>query len=58
MKNKILKGITGTAVVLAMVAGCLLDSDCYLPFLAVVMICITWVALFYFANKDRFEREL
>lgn len=57
MKNKILKGITGAAVALTMVAGCFLDSDNYLPFLAVVMICISWCALFYLANKDRFESE-
>lgn len=58
MKNKVLKSITGAAAVLTMVAGSFLDSENYLPFLAVVMICIAWLALFYHANKDRIEREL
>lgn len=57
MRNKILKGITGAAVVGIMVAGSCLDSENYMPFMAVCMICFTWCTLFYFANKDRFESE-
>lgn len=58
MKNKILKGITGAAATLAMVAICFLDSENYLPFLAVLVICFVWLELFYHVNKDIIEREL
>lgn len=58
MKNKILYGITGAAAVGIMVAGSFLDSENYLPFLAVVMFCLTWIALFYSINKEKIESEL
>ena len=57
MKNKILWGITYTAVALGMVAGCFWDSENCMPFVAAVAICGAWVALFYEANKNRFESE-
>lgn len=58
MKNKILYGITYAAVAVGFLAGSGLDSENLVPYMAVSMGCLAWVALFYFINKEKIESEL
>lgn len=51
MKNKILKTITNVAAVVGVVAVSCLDSDSIIPVI-VTAVCIAWIGLFVFANKE------
>ena len=48
-KNKILKTITGTAVIFAVLSACCVDSESNIPII-VLMICAAWLLLFCAAN--------
>lgn len=52
MKNKILKLVTTIAAIIFIVAGCMLDSASYVPYI-VCSICLAWICLFIYANRDR-----
>lgn len=54
MKNKILKTITAVAAIVAMFSACSVDSKSLLP-CAVLVICLAWLLLFGYANKERFQ---
>lgn len=55
MKNKILKGVTGLTVMIALLAMCAVDGE-YRDFaLLALTLAGWWLSLFCFANRDRLE---
>lgn len=55
MKNRILKGVTGLAVMVALLSMCAVDGD--FRGLALIGLAVSWVwlSLFCFVNRDNLE---
>ena len=52
-KNKILKGITATSVILLLFAACCLDGDHFVAQVIIMGVSLAWLALFAAANGER-----
>ena len=57
MKNRILKGVTGLAVMVSLLAMCAVDGDFRIYALWALAIAGVWLGLFYFANRRHLERR-
>lgn len=57
MKNKILIASAKLAGIILMISICALDSETYL-FHVTALVSMAYLYLFYYANKERFEREV
>lgn len=55
LKNIILKSTVAIAFLVFMVSACALDSATWLPAI-LCLVSFIYIALFYFANSDLFER--
>ena len=55
MKNKILKGITGLAVLVALLSMCAVDGDFRNQALVAMPLAAAWLALYCFANRDKLK---
>jgi hypothetical protein len=52
-KNKILKGITTTAIINLILAGCCLDSENLIIPFAMMGVSLIWLFIFWLANGER-----
>lgn len=51
MKNRILKHITRSAIIIMTIAACFVDSESNVP-LIVFTACLVWVSLYLMANRN------
>lgn len=54
IRVRVLKAITSVVIIALAVAICLIDSDSVIPAYTAV-ICLTWLALISYANRDMID---